>query len=101
MPDGTDISNLTIAEQVAYAHQNTESLDTHSGYSTDALRDLSLDTSWLDDEGGNATEPPHLWYARIGRYILTCNDQGLYVSMEFDSPDLAHAGFEKLEQETS
>lgn len=91
-----DVKDLTTDQQVEYARRNQESLDTHSGYSTDALRELSLDSSWLDQEDGNANEPPGLWYARIGRYVLTCNTTGEYESREFETPDLAFKFFEDI-----
>lgn len=90
-----DVSHLPTDKQVARATGDPSVLDTHSGFSTEALRELSMDTSWLDAEIGSVDELG--WYALMGRYILEANMAGFYACEEFLSVDAAKASWEDLE----
>lgn len=67
-------------------------LDTQIGVPTDVLWELSLDTSWIDEQDGNVDEG--LWFARMGRYMLYVDSAGFKDSEDCGSVELARRTFE-------
>ena len=92
----TDLDALSAEEQVRLAMDNPSLLDTAPGFSTEALRELSMDTSWLDDELGTVDELG--WFARMGRYLLTANSQGFYGSYDAGTVDAARDEWARIER---
>jgi hypothetical protein len=94
------MSDLTIAgmpagEQIARAQGDPSMLDSHAGFDAEALWQLSLDTSWLDEQAGDVDECG-VWFARMGRYLLLANSQGTREALDVGNVTAAIAAFGQL-----
>lgn len=57
----------------------------------EALYEVSLDTSWLDEDYGYGDGGG--WFGRIGRFLVSEDSQGFFDYADYETEDAAHAAF--------
>lgn len=64
----------------------------------EALNVLLSEGSYFNEEMGSVTEPPYIYFARIGRFIYIENNEGFMTYSEHDSTDNAEKHFNELQE---